>query len=55
LDTSKRSEISEVVDIELSRDEDSATSLAASQASDESVIALAGINSSVAEQKTINI
>ncbi|KAM0091591.1 hypothetical protein ACP6JD_004969 [Aspergillus fumigatus] len=54
LDTSKRNEILEVVDIELSRDEDSVTSLAAAQASDESVIALAGINSSVAEQKRNN-
>ncbi|RHZ71673.1 hypothetical protein CDV55_105711 [Aspergillus turcosus] len=54
LDTSKRNEISEVVDIELSRDEDSVTSLAAAHASDESVIALAGINSSVAEQKRNN-
>ncbi|KAF7166645.1 hypothetical protein CNMCM5623_000202 [Aspergillus felis] len=54
LDTSKRSEISEVVDIELSRDEDSVTSLAAANASDGSVIALAGINSSVAEQKRNN-
>ncbi|KAK9641983.1 hypothetical protein HCH54_007429 [Aspergillus fumigatus] len=54
LDTSKRNEISVVVDIELSRDEDSVTSLAAAQASDESVIALAGINSSVAEQKRNN-
>ncbi|EAW12497.1 uncharacterized protein ACLA_009170 [Aspergillus clavatus NRRL 1] len=54
LNTSKRSEISEVVDIELSRDEDSVTSLAAAQASDDSIIALAGINSSVAEQKRNN-
>ncbi|GES66957.1 glycyl-tRNA synthetase [Aspergillus terreus] len=54
LNTSKRNEISEVVDIELSRDEDSVTSLAAVHASDESIVALAGINSSVAEQKRDN-
>ncbi|RAL05629.1 uncharacterized protein BO80DRAFT_371567 [Aspergillus ibericus CBS 121593] len=54
LDTSKRQEISEVVDIELSRDEDSVTSLAAAQATDDAIVALAGINSSVAEQKRDN-
>ncbi|KAE8159027.1 hypothetical protein BDV40DRAFT_303604 [Aspergillus tamarii] len=54
LDTSKRNEISEVVDIELSRDEDSVTSLATARASDDSIIAFAGINSSVAEQKRGN-
>ncbi|KAE8413439.1 hypothetical protein BDV36DRAFT_299958 [Aspergillus pseudocaelatus] len=54
LDTSKRNEISEVVDIELSRDEDSVTSLATARASDDSIIAFAGINSSVAEQKLGN-
>ncbi|KAI2859997.1 hypothetical protein CBS12448_5491 [Aspergillus niger] len=54
LNTSKRSEISEVVDINLSRDEDSVTSLAAVQADDEAIVALAGINSSVAEQKRGN-
>jgi glycyl-tRNA synthetase len=54
LNTSKRNEISEVVDIELSRDEDSVTSLATAQSSDDSIIALAGINSSVAEQKRGN-
>jgi len=40
-----------VVEIELSRDEDSVTSLAISQSSDTSVSALAGINSSEADQK----
>ncbi|KKZ58524.1 hypothetical protein EMCG_05511 [[Emmonsia] crescens] len=50
LDTSRRNEISEVVDIELSRDEDSVTSLAVSKSNDKSIIALAGINSSIAEQ-----
>ncbi|PYI10062.1 hypothetical protein BO78DRAFT_394585 [Aspergillus sclerotiicarbonarius CBS 121057] len=54
LNTSKRQEISEVVDIELSRDEDSVTSLAAAQATDDAIVALAGINSSVAEQKRDN-
>ncbi|PLB51813.1 hypothetical protein P170DRAFT_422772 [Aspergillus steynii IBT 23096] len=54
LNTSKRQEISEVVDIELSREEDSVTSLAAARASDDSIIALAGINSSMAEQKRDN-
>ncbi|GKZ39446.1 hypothetical protein AbraIFM66950_000326 [Aspergillus brasiliensis] len=54
LNTSKRQEISEVVDINLSRDEDSVTSLAAVQADDEAIVALAGINSSVAEQKRGN-
>ncbi|OOF92243.1 hypothetical protein ASPCADRAFT_9107 [Aspergillus carbonarius ITEM 5010] len=54
LNTSKRQEIAEVVDIELSRDEDSVTSLAAAQATDDAIVALAGINSSVAEQKRDN-
>ncbi|OJJ48802.1 hypothetical protein ASPZODRAFT_60297 [Penicilliopsis zonata CBS 506.65] len=39
-----------IVDIELSRDEDSVTSLAAAYADDDSVVALAGINSSQADQ-----
>lgn len=39
-----------MVEIELSRDEDSVTSLAISQSSDTSVTALAGINSSEADQ-----
>lgn len=50
LNTSKRQEISELVDIQLSRDEDSVTSLAIAGSTDESIIALAGINSSQAEQ-----
>ncbi|KAF9884273.1 hypothetical protein FE257_001948 [Aspergillus nanangensis] len=54
LNTSKRSEISEVVDIELSRDEDSVTSLATAHATDDSLVALAGINSSEAEQMRDN-
>lgn len=51
LNTSRHHEISEAVDIELSRDEDSVTSLAVSKSSNKSVIALAGINSSSAEQQ----
>jgi hypothetical protein len=43
-----------VVDVELSRDEDSVTSLAVAQADDESIVALAGINSSQAEQQQRN-
>ncbi|PGG98397.1 glycyl-tRNA synthetase [Blastomyces parvus] len=54
LNTSRRNEISEIVDIELSRDEDSVTSLAVSKSNDKSIIALAGINSSVAEQQKDN-
>lgn len=54
MNTSKRNEISEVVDIELSRDEDSVTSLAVALADDESIVALAGINSSQAEQQRGN-
>ncbi|TQB74165.1 hypothetical protein MPDQ_005069 [Monascus purpureus] len=54
LDTSKRSEISAVTDIELSRDEDSVTSLAAALPGDNSIVALAGINSSSAEQQRGN-
>ncbi|OAX79423.1 hypothetical protein ACJ72_06261 [Emergomyces africanus] len=50
LNTSRRNEISEVVDIELSRDEDSVTSLAVSKSNNKSIIALAGINSSIVEQ-----
>lgn len=51
LNASRREELSEVVEIDLSRDEDSVTSLAISQSSDTSVVALAGINSSEADQK----
>ena len=40
-----------MVDVELSRDEDSVTSLAVSRSSQDSVIVLAGINSSSAEQQ----
>ncbi|RAK72486.1 uncharacterized protein BO72DRAFT_489767 [Aspergillus fijiensis CBS 313.89] len=54
LDSSKRHTLSPVVDIDLSRDEDSVTSLAAALPTEDSVIALAGINSSVEEQKRDN-
>ncbi|EEH36932.2 hypothetical protein PAAG_07350 [Paracoccidioides lutzii Pb01] len=50
LNTSRRNEISEVVDVELSRDEDSVTSLAISRSNNKTIVALAGINSSIAEQ-----
>ncbi|KAL4917939.1 hypothetical protein BDW62DRAFT_73266 [Aspergillus aurantiobrunneus] len=51
LNAFKRHELSEVVDVELSRDEDSVTSLATARATDASIIAFAGINSSLALQK----
>ncbi|CRG88569.1 hypothetical protein PISL3812_05600 [Talaromyces islandicus] len=54
LNTSKRYEISEIVNVELSRDEDSVTSLAVAKSADESMVALAGINSSQAEQQKGN-
>ncbi|KAJ5144177.1 uncharacterized protein N7515_002964 [Penicillium bovifimosum] len=57
IDTSRRDEIVEAVELNLSRDEDSVTSLAAAPlAGDEAgtLVALAGINSSVEEQKKNN-
>ncbi|KAL5051220.1 hypothetical protein BDW71DRAFT_84814 [Aspergillus fruticulosus] len=51
LNAFKRHELSEVVDVELSRDEDSVTSLAAAQSNDTSIVAFVGINSSIARQK----
>ncbi|CAG8055384.1 unnamed protein product, partial [Penicillium nalgiovense] len=57
LDTSRRDDITEAVELNLSRDEDSVTSLAAAPlAGDEagSLVALAGINSSVEQQKKNN-
>jgi len=51
LSTARKNEVSEVVDIELSRDEDSVTSLAVAQSSQDSAIVLAGINSSTADQQ----
>ena len=50
LNTSKKQEISEVVDIDLSRDEDSVTSLAYAQSTEHWATAFAGINSSEKEQ-----
>ncbi|KAJ5610117.1 hypothetical protein N7510_006836 [Penicillium lagena] len=56
LDTSKRDEIKQSVELELSRDEDSVTSLAAAPQSGNAneIIALAGINSSVEQVKKNN-
>ena len=52
LDTSSQEQISELADIELSRDEDSVTSLAvAHRTAERRALALAGINSSVSSQK----
>ncbi|KAL6235462.1 hypothetical protein BDW75DRAFT_230308 [Aspergillus navahoensis] len=51
LNAFKRHELSEVVDVELSRDEDSVTSLAAAQSSDTSIVAFVGINSPLAQQR----
>lgn len=46
-----RNQITEVVDIDLSRDEDSVTSLAVADSTDLSITAFAGINSSEQDQK----
>ncbi|KAJ5888925.1 hypothetical protein N7495_008966 [Penicillium taxi] len=57
LDTSNRNKVTEAVELSLSRDEDSVTSLvAAPQADDDenALVILAGINSSAAEQKKNN-
>jgi glycyl-tRNA synthetase len=54
LDTSKREEVSEIMDIDLSRDEDSVTSLAVVDSSEASATIYAGINSSAAEQEADN-
>ena len=51
LNTLRRETISEIVDIDLSREEDSVTSLAIAQATDSSITAYVGINSSQAEQE----
>lgn len=51
LNTSKKTELSEIVDIDLSRDEDSVTSLAYAQSTEQWATAFAGINSSTAEQQ----
>lgn len=50
INTSKKNTISEVVDIDLSRDEDSVTSLAVASSTASSVTAFAGINSSERDQ-----
>ena len=51
LNASKKTELSEIVDIDLSRDEDSVTSLAYAQSTEQWATAFAGINSSTAEQQ----
>lgn len=50
LDTSKRSEIKEVADIELAHDEDSVVSLAVARSDPSALVAYAGINSSAKDQ-----
>lgn len=50
INTSRKQTISEVVDIDLSKDEDSVTSLAVASSTPSSVTAFAGINSSVKDQ-----
>lgn len=51
LDTSRRSEIREIADIELAHDEDSVVSLAVAHSDPSALIAYAGINSSVKDQE----
>ena len=51
VDTSRKHRISEVADVDLSRDEDSVTSLAVARSSDTSAVVFAGVNSSAAEQQ----
>ena len=51
LNASKKTELSEIVDIDLSPDEDSVTSLAYAQSTEQWATAFAGINSSTAEQQ----
>lgn len=51
LNTSQKTELSEIVDIDLSRDEDSVTSLSYAQSTEQWATAFAGINSSTAEQQ----
>ena len=51
LNASKKNELSEFVDIDLSRDEDSVTSLAIAQSTETWATALAGINSSTKDQQ----
>lgn len=50
VDASRKTSLDEIVDIELSRDEDSVTSLAVARSTDRSLTAFAGINSSQADQ-----
>ncbi|MCJ1470196.1 hypothetical protein MMC07_008841 [Pseudocyphellaria aurata] len=50
LDAFRKQNLDEIVDVDLSREEDSVTSLAVAQSRDQSIIAFAGINSSEADQ-----
>ncbi|KAL8710996.1 MAG: hypothetical protein Q9220_004595 [cf. Caloplaca sp. 1 TL-2023] len=50
INTSRKQTVSEVVDIDLSKDEDSVTSLAVASSTESSVTAFAGINSSEKDQ-----
>ncbi|KAJ9611524.1 hypothetical protein H2200_004708 [Cladophialophora chaetospira] len=50
IDTSRRDQLKEVVDIELAKDEDSVTSLAVADSLPAALTAFAGVNSSVADQ-----
>ena len=54
LDTSRPESLSQIVDIDLSSDEDSVSSLAVAHSCDQTLVAFAGINSSQEEQKTKN-
>ncbi|MCJ1446487.1 MAG: hypothetical protein MMC23_006992 [Stictis urceolatum] len=51
INTSKKREINEAVDIDLSRNEDSVTSLAVAQSTESSAVVFAGINSSLKDQE----
>lgn len=54
LDASRKQTLSEVVDIDLSKEEDSVTTLAVAQSTESSVTALVGINSSSVDQNAGN-
>ena len=50
LDSSRRNQLSEISDIELSKNEDSVTTLAVASSSEQALTAIAGINSSAEDQ-----
>ncbi|RMD40422.1 hypothetical protein DV735_g4681, partial [Chaetothyriales sp. CBS 134920] len=52
LDVSRPNDTAEITEIELAKDEDSVTTLAVASSSETSLTAIAGINSSVAEQES---